>query len=94
MNANKVEGNNDLVPIFPAELATKRGNKRSKQKEFLKMSKIRLCAERQKLYGVLDQMETDTRKRVFKLFHVDEKEIRKKERIVKCLCKYSNDCMI
>lgn len=88
LDAKKQKDSNDLVPIFPAEMPAKRGDKYNKQKEFLKVARIRLAAERQKLYSILKYMEFDTKNRVFKLFKLDESEERKKERIVKCLWEY------
>jgi len=65
----------------------KRGDKSDKKKDFLRLSKIRLAAERQKLYSILKHMDINTKNRVFNLFKLDDGEEKKKERIVKCLCK-------
>ena len=74
--------------LFPAESPRKEKDKVNKQHEFLRILKIRESAERQKLYSILKEMDYERRQRVFRLFNLDEREIKKKERIVKCLCEY------
>jgi len=88
LDAKKQKATNELVPIFPAEMRPKRGDKSDKKNDFLRLSKIRLAAERQKLYSILKHMDINTKNRVFNLFKLDDGEEKKKERIVKCLWEY------
>ena len=82
------KGNSELTPKFPAEMPIGKGKDLDKKKEFLVLSKVRLAAERQKIYSIMKDMTPVTRQRVFKLFNLEEKEEKKKERIAKFLCKY------
>jgi len=88
LDANKIGESNELVPLFPAEMTPKKGEQLNKQQECLNLSKIRLAAERQKLYCVLKDMDDDNKRRVYSLFNLDDIESRKKERIVKCLWEF------